>query len=69
MQLTLSSKDIDEQHIMHLNSNNMEEMAYDKAEEVIEELFESLLSLCQVGLETVGGSDIDFHSVRLLFHK
>ena len=47
----------------------MEEMAYDKAEEVIEELFESLLSLCQVGLETVGGSDIDFESVRLLFHK
>ena len=31
---------------MHSKSDNMEAMAYDNANEVIEEMFESLLSRC-----------------------
>ena len=43
---------------MHSNSDKIEVMAYDKANEVAEEIFESLLSRCQIGLETwIKGSD------------
>ena len=48
----ISFKDIDKQHVMHLESHNTEVMAYDKAEEFIKELFESLLSKHQIGLKT-----------------
>ena len=37
---------------MHLESHNTEVKAYDKAEEFIKELFESLLSKHQIGLKT-----------------
>ena len=37
---------------MHSNSDNIEIMIYDKADEVIESLLESLLSRYQIGLET-----------------
>ena len=36
----ISSKDINEERVMYLESDNMEVMAYDKAGEVTEELFE-----------------------------
>ena len=58
---------------MHSKSDNMEVMAYDKAVEVIKDLFETLLSRYQIGLETsLRGSDFIFDSVYLLhckFHK
>ena len=44
-------KDTDEQLIMHLKSDNIEVMIKDKADEIIEELFESLLPIYQIGLE------------------
>ena len=44
-------KDTDEQLIMHLKSDNIEVMIKDKANEVIEKLFESLLPIYQIGLE------------------
>ena len=37
---------------MHLKSDNIEVIVCDKADEVIEERFESLLSGYQIGLET-----------------
>lgn len=39
----ISSKHIDEKNVMHSNSNNMEIMAYDQIDEVIKDLFESVL--------------------------
>ena len=62
----ISFRDIDEQHVMHLMSDNMEVMAYNKADEVIEELFESPLSRYQIGLET---SIREIDSVHLLYYK
>ena len=47
----ISSKDTDEECAMHSKSNNIEIMIYDKAHEVIQEHFESLLSRYQRGLE------------------
>ena len=63
IQLTMSinficSKDVDEESAIHTNSDNIEIMAYDEANEVIEELFDSLFSRYQVGLKTsMKGSD------------
>ena len=48
----ISSKDNDKEHVMHSKSGNIEIMSHDKADEVIEEPFESNLSRYQVGLET-----------------
>ena len=39
----LSSKDVDEESVMHSKGNNIEFMSYDDANEVVNELFESLL--------------------------
>ena len=47
----MSSKDNDEECVMHSNSDNIEIMTYDKADEVIKELFESTLYWYQTGLE------------------
>ena len=38
---------------MHSESDNIELMMNDKADEIIEELFQSLLSRYQIGLETL----------------
>ena len=51
---------------MHSNSDNTEFMLYDNANEVVNELFESLLSRYQIGLKTsMKGSDFIFDSVLL----
>ena len=43
-------------------------MLYDNAKEVVNELFESLLSRYQIGLKTsMRGSDFIFDSVQLLY--
>ena len=55
---------------MHSKSDNLEVMTYDNANEVIEEIFESLLSKYQMGLETsIKGSDFIFDDVILLYYK
>ena len=47
----------------------MEIITYDKADEVIEELFESLLSRYQIGLETsMQHSNFLFSCVHLLYY-
>ena len=38
---------------MHSESDNIELMMNDKADKIIEELFQSLLSRYQIGLETL----------------
>ena len=48
----MSSKDISEERAMHSKSDNIEIMVNDKPDEVIEELFQSLLSRYQIGLRT-----------------
>ena len=52
MQITLFLQDVEEEHVMYSKSNNMEFMPYDNANEVVDELFDSLLSRYLVGLET-----------------
>ena len=54
----ISSKDVDEECVMHSQSDNIEFMPYDNINEVVNKLFESLRSRYQIGLETsVRGSD------------
>ena len=40
----ISSNRVDEEHVMYSKSNNIEFMSYDKANEVVNKIFESLLS-------------------------
>ena len=42
----ISSKDSDEEQVMHSKSDNIEVTAYDNANKVIKEIFESLVSRC-----------------------
>ena len=39
----ISSKDVDEEHVMHLKSDNIKFMIYDTADEVIGKSFNHLL--------------------------
>ena len=53
--------------VMQSKSGNIEFMPYDNANEVVHELFESLLSRYHSTLETsIRGSDFTFDSVQLL---
>ena len=65
----MSSKD-NEECVMHSKSDNMEIMFNNKEDEVIKELFPSLLSRNQIGLETsMKGSDFILDCVHLLYYK
>ena len=51
-------------------SDNIKIMTYDEADEVIEELFESLFHRYQIGLETsMWGIDFTFDCVSFLHYK
>ena len=64
-----SSKDGEEEHVMHSTSNNIKFTSYDVASEVVDELFKSVRSRYQVNLETsIRGSDFIFDSVQLLYY-
>ena len=66
----ISSKDVNEGRVMHLKSNNIEFMLYDNANEVVNKLFESLLSRYRTGLETpMRVSNVIFDSAQLLYYK
>ena len=55
---------------MHSKSDNKEIMINDKADEVIEKLFKSLLNGFKNNLETpIEGSDFTFYYVHLLYYK
>ena len=66
----ISSKpDSDETRIMHTKSNNMEIMIGSDTNEVIEELFESLLRKYQENLEEkMSGSKFVFDGVNVLYY-
>ena len=54
----ISSKDNNKERVMHSERDNNEFMVYDNADEVIEELFKSVLSRYQIGFEkSMRGSD------------
>ena len=54
-------KDNEEEPVMHSKSDNKEFMNCDNADEVVEELFQSLLNSYEIGLETsIKVSDLFF---------
>ena len=57
------------EHAMHSKSDKIEVMINDEADEVIEELFDSLRNRYQNNLESVKGSEFVFDCVHLLYYK
>ena len=65
-----SSKNNDEEPVMHSKSDNTEIMIKDKTNEVIKKLFDLLLNKYQIGLETLmRGSDFIYDCVHLLHSR
>ena len=48
----ISSKDVDEEQVMHSKKDNIEFTTYDNANDIVDKLSESLFSRYQIGLET-----------------
>ena len=66
----ISSKDAEEERVMHLRSNNIKFTFYIDANEVVDEVFGSLRSRYPGNLETsMRGSDFFFDSVQLMYYK
>ena len=64
----MSSNHNDEECVMHSKRGNLEFMIYDNAGEVIGELFESLLNIYQIRLETsMRACNFIFDCVSLLY--
>ena len=65
-----SSKDAEEERVMHSRSNNIKFKSYTNATKVDDELFESLRSRYQGNLETsMRRIDFIFDSVQLIYYK
>ena len=54
---------------MHSKNDNIDIMINDEADEVIEELFDSLKNRYQNNLESMKGSEFVFDYVELLYYK
>ena len=66
----ICSKGNVEECVMHSKSDIIEILINDKADEVIEEPFQSLLSKYEIGLETwIRVSNFIFDSAHLLYYK
>ena len=65
----ISSKDNDEECVMHSNSDNIEIMINDEADQVIKELFDSGKNRSQNNLESIKGSEFIFDYVYLMYYK
>ena len=66
----ISPEDVNEERVMHSTSSNTKFMTYENSNDVVDELFESLLSKYQIGLETsMRGSNFIFDSVQILHYK
>ena len=66
----ISSKDVDEERVMHSKSNDKEFITSDNTNDIVDDFFESLLSRYLSGLETsIRVSDFIFDSVQLLLSK
>ena len=63
-------KDAKEEHVVHSRSDNIKFTSYNVANEVVDELFESLRSRYQGNLGTsMRGSNFIFDSVQLMYYK
>ena len=68
--LLYSFKDANEERVVHSKSDNIEIIICDKADKVIQDLFESLYSRYQIGLKiSMKSSDFIFDCVNLLHYK
>ena len=66
----ISLKDAEEERVMDSRSDNIKFASYNDANQVIDELFESLRSRYPGNLETsMRGSDYIFDSVQLMYYK
>ena len=65
----ISSKDSDEEYVMHSKSDNKEIMTNDEADEVAKALFGSLKNIYLNNLESMKGSKLVFDYVQLLYYK
>ena len=66
----ISSKDNEEERVMHSSNDNIKFKSYSDANDVIKNLFNSLRSKYLDGSETsMKGSDFTFDSVQLKFYK
>ena len=66
----ISSKDSEETSTVHTKSNNVEIMMGSETDEIIEELFKSLLQKYQEGLEeSTRGSEFVFDRVDALYYN
>ena len=61
----ISSKDVEEERVMHSTSDNIKFTPYSDANEIVDEIFKSLRSKYQVNLGTsMRGSGFIFDSVQ-----
>ena len=66
----ISLKDAEEEHVMHLKSNNIEFMISCNVNNIVDELFKALLSRCQGSLKTsIRGSHFIFDSFQSLYFQ
>ena len=66
----ISSKNVEEDHVMHSSCDNIKFTSYNDANEVVDELFESLCSGYQGNLKTsMRRSDSIFDSIQLMHYK
>ena len=66
----ISSKDVQEDHVMHSRSSNTKFASYNDTNEVVDKLFESLHSKYEQNLKTsMRGSDFIFDSVQMMYYK
>ena len=65
-----SKRDAEKEHVMHSRSDNIKFTSYNDANEIADELFETLCSRYQGNLETtMRESDLIFHSVQMKYYK
>ena len=63
-------KDTDKTHTMHSKSNNIKIMIGNEADKIVNELFNSLFPIYQLGLEkSMKGTEYVFDSDDLLHYK
>ena len=65
----ISSKQNDEECVIHSKSNKMKIMINNEADEVIKDFFDSLKSRYQNNLQSVKGSEFIFDNVQLLYYN
>ena len=65
----MSSKDTDEEHVKRSKSDNIEIMINDKTDEVVKDVFESLLSRYQKRLRRINGIGWYYLYVHLLHFR